>query len=74
MLLFSLQKRISRQIERSFPRYAFKLAGWLPSQWVCQAIGMMNAFGVTRDLGADHAIRISVIACPVDTSNFTVVQ
>jgi hypothetical protein len=66
------QKGFPHPIQRLVPRDARELAGALRTgalQRVEQAIGMMDTFGVARDLGADHAGRIAVVLIPPDPAD-----
>ncbi len=81
VLRFGADELLGDQIERVIPRDRRKFARALgadAAQRMLQAIGVMHALGVARDLGADHAGRVSIFfsatnpadGAPVDDLDF----
>ena len=71
------QQRLGRYVECVVPTHALELAGplrALAAQGMEQAVGMVHTLRVARDLGADHAIRVSVGLCTSDTPNPAIVE
>ena len=70
--LFGLEEGLGHFVQRGLPRDCFERAVTLgadASQWHGETIGMVDAFGVARDLAADHAGGIGVSARAAHTAD-----
>ena len=74
---FGREELVCDPIERLVPPDAGELAGALrpgAHQRMGQPVGMVDAFGVARDLGADHARRVGLARRTVDPSDAAAVD
>ena len=72
MRLLRADERFGDDVESIFPAHRGELAAALGAgapQRTREAVGMMDALGVARDLGADHAGRIGVVLGAADTAD-----
>ena len=71
------QHGLGRDVECVVPGDALELAGALralAAQRVHQSVGMMDALGIARDLGADDAGRVGVVLGAVNAPDLVVAQ
>ena len=72
VLCFGAEELFGDEIERVVPRDRREFAaafGAGAAQRLLQAIGMMHAFGVARDLGADYAGGVGVVLGAADATD-----
>ncbi len=72
VLLLGAHEILGDKIERVVPRYRREFAAALrpdAAQRVRQAIGMIDALGVARDLGADHARGVGIVGRAADAAD-----
>src|SRR5215475_15974782 len=77
MAPFGAQQRFRRDIERVVPRYRREFGASfaaLTTQRRQQSILVVNPLGVPRDLGTDHAGRVTVVRGPAYSADGTSVE
>ena len=70
--LLRADERFGDDVESIFPAHRGELAAALGAgapQRTREAVGMMDALGVARDLGADHAGRVGVVLGAADAAD-----
>ena len=74
---FGHEELLADDVERVVPRYRLERAGALrpgPAQRPRQPVGMVDALGVARDLGADHARGVGVVRRAAHPADGAVVE
>src|SRR5690242_9065387 len=75
--LLGLDKFFGDKVKRVIPRDAFELARTLRSlspQRMQKTPGVVLALGIARNFGADHAGRVVVVFCAMDTPDCALVE
>jgi len=71
-LALGVEHGFGRDVERIVPGNALEFARGLrplAAQWIEEAIGMVDALGIARHLGADHPIRVGIVLGATNAAN-----
>ena len=75
--LLGADKLFGNDVERVIPGNRRELAAAFAAdapQRLREAVGMMDALGVARDLGADHACRVGIVLGAADAADRVLVE